>query len=146
MACKGSGVRVPQLLLIAAGQRLAVHGSRSVGSDLSANWGAIKAVAQWRAGGTARQVIRRIRDVANTAAKVHQVTSPRARFRADELVELRRVREQIEQQLDIVTTKAGQIAERLVKSGWSYRDTGTAVGLSHQRLAQLVKERRPARS
>ena len=63
----------------------------------------------------------------------------------DELVELRRVREQIEQQLDIVTMKTCQIAEQLVKSGWSYRDTGTAVGVSHQRVAQLVKERQPAR-
>jgi hypothetical protein len=34
---------------------------------------------------------------------------------ADELVELRRVREQIEQQLDVVTMKTGQIAEQLVK-------------------------------
>lgn len=59
----------------------------------------------------------------------------------DELVELRRIREQIERQLDVVTLKTSQIAEQLVKSGWSYRDTATAVGLSHQRVAQLVKER-----
>jgi hypothetical protein len=41
--------------------------------------------------------------------------------------------------------KTSRIAEQLVKSGWSYRDTGTAVGLSHQRVAQLVKEQQPAR-
>jgi len=63
----------------------------------------------------------------------------------DELVELRRVREQIEHQLDVVTMRTSQIAEQLVKSGWSYRDTGTAVGLSHQRIAQLVKEGQPTR-
>lgn len=57
-----------------------------------------------------------------------------------ELLDLRRDRDLIEKQLDAVASRTARLAKRLVKAGLSYRDAATAVGLSHQRISQLVRK------
>jgi len=57
-----------------------------------------------------------------------------------ELASLRRDRQALDRQLDEVAVRTAELAGRLVKAGMSYRDTATAVGLSHQRIAQIVSD------